>query len=191
VLFRSGINKVDNIFSWDELKIISDMAPTQENEIDDNLGRICIGDIKNSLSQKMQDKLYKIVDDITDAPLVMDHALYVEYNAKYGQPNLPPHFDGDTNDLIINIQLSSNTRWDLGLNLETHQLEDNSAMVFNGNTEIHWRPHKEFQDGEYVKMLFVRFYNARQRSNYDYLPMNQSDEVFKEVREYRDSLRDL
>jgi hypothetical protein len=184
-----GINRIDNVFSWDELKLISDVIPTYENETDGDLGRICIGDIKNSLSQQMQDKLYKIVDGITDAPLVMDHALYVEYNAKYGQPNLPPHFDGDTNDLIINIQLSANTRWDLGLNLETHNLEDNSAMVFNGNTEVHWRPHNEFQDGEYVKMLFVRFYNARNRSNYNYLPMNQNDEVFKEVREYRDSLR--
>lgn len=183
-----GITRVNNIFSWDELKFLNDMVPTEENEIDDNLGRVYIGEIKNRLSQKMQDKLYKIIDDITDAPLVMSHALYVEYNGKYGQPNLPPHFDGDTNNLIINMQVSSNTRWDLGLNREAHQLEDNSALVFNGNTEIHWRPRKEFQEGEYVRMLFIRFYDVKNRPDYSYLPKDQMDEVFKEVREFRDSL---
>jgi hypothetical protein len=183
-----SITKVDNVFSWEHINLINEIISTYETEDDYTLGRVYIGDIRNSFTQTITDRLYKIVDDISDAPLVIDHALYVEYNGKYGQPNLPPHFDGDTNDLIINIQLSSNTRWDLGLNLETHQLEDNSAMVFNGNTEIHWRPHKEFQEGEYVKMLFVRFYNSANRSDYSYLPMNQSDEIFKEVRELRDSL---
>lgn len=186
-----GIVKVDNIFSWDELELISEIVPTYENEIDANLGRIYIGDIKFSLTQKMQDKLYKIVDDITDAPLIMDHALYVEYNAKYGKPNLPPHFDGDTNNLIINMQLSSNTHWDLGLNLETYRLEDNSALVFNGNTEVHWRVHKEFQEGEYVRMLFIRFYDSVNRPDYSHLPNHPDHEVFKEAREYREKLRGL
>jgi hypothetical protein len=186
-----GITKINNIFSWEQMQFINEALSTYDTYDDYTLGRIYVDDMKNSFTQEIKDKLYKIVDDITDAPLVIDHALYAEYNGKYGQPNLPPHFDGDTNDLIINIQLSANTRWDLGLNLETYQLEDNSAMVFNGNTEIHWRPHKEFQDGEYVKMLFVRFYNSSRRSDYTHLPMNQIDEVFKEVREYRDSLRDL
>jgi hypothetical protein len=183
-----SITKVDNVFSWEHINLINEIISTYETDDDYTLGRVCIGDIKYSFTQAITDRLYKIVDDISDAPLVIDHALYAEYNGKYGQPNLPPHFDGDTNDLIINIQLSSNTRWDLGLNLETHQLEDNLAMVFNGNTEIHWRPHKEFQEGEYVKMLFVRFYNSVNLSDYSYLPMNQSDEIFKEVRELRDSL---
>jgi hypothetical protein len=182
-----GINKVDNIFSWDELQLIEKEISTYEGEPDINLGRVFI-EFTNRLTPDIKDRLYEIVDNITDETLILSNALYVEYNAKYGKPNLPPHFDGDTNDLIINIQLSANTRWDLGLNLKTYKLEDNSAMVFNGNTEIHWRPHKEFQDGEYVKMLFIRFYNSTNRSDYSHVPMNQIDEVFKEVREYRDSL---
>lgn len=183
-----GIARVDNIFSWDELQILNNIEAPHQPEVDDYLGRIYFGDIKSRLTQEMKDKLYKIVDDISDAPLVMDHALYVEYNAKYGRPNLPPHFDGDTNDLIINMQIASNTDWDLGLNLDIRKLADNSALVFNGNTEIHWRPHKEFQEGEYVKMLFIRFYNSAKRSDYSHLPNHPDSEIFKEVREFRDSL---
>ena len=112
----------------------------------------------------------------------------VEYNSIYGKPNLRTHVDGDTNDLIINIQLDSNTVWDMGLNQKTYTLSDNSALVFNANKEIHWRVHKEFKEGEYVKMLFVRFCNPENMSDYSYLPHHPDDEMFKEAREFRDSL---
>lgn len=180
--------KVDNIFSTEELDIIKQTVSTSDYEIDQNLGRKRIGDIQNSFNRDMTYTLYEIARQYTDLPLSMDHALYVEYSAKYGKPNLPPHFDGDTNDLIINMQLESNTRWDLGINLETFTLEDNSALVFNGNKEIHWRVHKEFKEDEFVSMIFIRFYNSQKRSDYSYLPNHPDDERFKEVKALRDSL---
>lgn len=180
--------KVSNIFSEEELNIIKQAIPTYKHSIDNTLGRIQIGDIKNSFNNDMTYTLYEIAKQHTDLPLSISHALYVQYSGKYGKPNLPPHFDGDTNDLIINIQLESNTRWDLGLNLETYTLEDNSALVFNGNKEIHWRVHKEFKDDEFVSMLFVRFYNSENRSDYSHLPNHPDNQVFDDVRRLRDSL---
>jgi hypothetical protein len=91
--------------------------------------------------------------------------------------------------LIINYQLESNTSWELGLDLQTYTLEDNSALVFNANTNVHWRTHKDFKEGEYVKMLFIRFYNSEVRSDYSYVPMNQTDKAFIEARALRDSLK--
>ena len=76
----------------------------------------------------------------------------------------------------------------MGLNQKTYTLSDNSALVFNANKEIHWRVHKEFKEGEYVKMLFVRFCNPENMSDYSYLPHHPDDEMFKEAREFRDSL---
>ena len=184
-----NIVKIDNIFSLEQMRIINNAISILSEEIDSTLGRSCIWDIRNSFSQDIEDALENIVKNITGAPLTMDHAVCVKYSAKYGQPNLPPHFDGDTNDLIINMQLESNTSWDIGLNLETYTLKDNSAVIFNGNTEIHWRPHKEFKEGEYVKMLFIRFYNTENRSDYSYLPNYPSDPVFDKARAFRDSLK--
>jgi hypothetical protein len=184
-----SITKLNNIFSFAEIELIHDAISLHTIDIDSNLGRGWIGDIKNQLAQEVKNKIYRIISDISSAPLAMDHILYAEYSAKYGQPNLPPHFDGDTNDLIINMQLKSNTSWDIGLNLETYTLEDNSAVVFNGNTEAHWRPLKEFKEGEYVKMLFMRFYNLEKRSDYSHLSQYWPDnEIFKEIRALRNSL---
>lgn len=183
-----SITKLNNIFSFAEIELINDAISLHTIDIDSNLGRGIIGDIKNQLPKEVKDKLYKIISDISSAPLAIDHIIYVEYNSKYGKPNLPPHFDGDTNDFIINMQLDSNTTWDIGLNLETYTLENNSALVFNANTEIHWRTHKEFKEGEYVSMLFIRFYNLEKRSDYSHVPMNQIDPIFEEARKLRDSL---
>jgi hypothetical protein len=183
-----SITKLDNIFSFAEIELIHDAISFHTIDINSNLGRGRIGDIKNQLAKEVKDKIYRIISDISSAPLAIDHIFYAEYNSKYGKPNLPPHFDGDTNDLIINMQLESNTKWDIGLNLETYTLEDNSALIFNANTEIHWRTHKEFKEGEYVSMLFIRFYNLEKRSDYSYVPMNQIDPVFDEARALRDSL---
>lgn len=114
---------------------------------------------------------------------------YVEYNAKYGTPDLPPHYDGDSSDLIINYQLSSNTPWNIGLGLKTYELEDNSAILFNPNMHIHWRPHKNFNDGEYVKMLFFRFIKSPEPTDYSSLRYSLDDDVLKEVADYRNSLK--
>jgi hypothetical protein len=183
------ITRVDNIFSEEEINHIKDIISRVEPTVNEELGRVDAYDFKNYLWPETLDKLNNIAKDVSGMPLTMDHAMTVEYSNLYGEPNLRTHLDGDTNDLIINIQLESNTVWTMGLNVETYDLDDNSALVFNANKEIHWRVHKEFKDGEYVRMMFVRFYDAENRTDYSYLPHHPDDEMFKEAREFRDSLR--
>jgi hypothetical protein len=183
-----GIFKIDNILTSEELKLIKVAVLENKIEPDQTLGRKYMGGIHHAFTKEMEDKMYAIAKKANKTPLLMSHAVVVEYSSEYGKPNLPPHFDGDTNDLIINMQLESNTSWDLGLNLETYTLEDNSALVFNANTEIHWRVKKDFKPGEYVRMMFVRFYNPENLSDYSHVAYQPSDDIFKDVREFRDSL---
>jgi hypothetical protein len=184
-----SIIKVDNILSPEELELIKTEIEKNEIEPDETLGRKYMGGIHHVFTPEIEEKLYAIASQATDTPLKMSHGMVVEYSAAYGKPNLPPHFDGDTNDLIINMQLESNTSWDLGLNLKTYSIEDNQALVFNANTEAHWRVHKDFQEGEYVRMMFVRFQNAEKPSDYSHLTKYwPTDEIFKDIRELRDSL---
>lgn len=198
-----SIHKINDIFTPDQIehlhKLISDAKiPVDEDGqyisfkfgevgLCEELGRLQYGNIFRGLTKDILDRIYDLIAGITDDKLTISHAVCVEYSNKYGKPNLPPHRDGDTNDLIINFQLESNTFWDLGLNFDTYSLEDNSALIFNGNTEIHWRVHKDFKDGEFVKMIFIRLYKAEDRSDYSHI--NQSDEIFYPYRKFRDSLK--
>lgn len=201
-----NITTIDNLFSKNQLNslhaIINNINKTvidkmkdskldqSGNGINKNLGRKQIGDIKKYLPDDIKYSLIKVASDIFGEPVALDHALCATYSSKYGVPNLVPHLDGDRNDLIINFQLSSNTSWDLGLNLKVYPIKDNSAVVFNGNTNIHWRPHKTFDDVDYVQMIFFRFYNKGKRTNYSYVKMEEENEndYFKEVIKFRYSL---
>lgn len=199
-----SIKKLSNIFTAEELEVLSNgldysAIPLDDNNnyvnykldnegrgIHDELGRIQFGALKD-LPKNILDKVKSIAKDSSDEELLMSHAMAVEYNSLYGNPNLPVHWDHDTNDLIINFQLKSNTRWDLGVALNVYELEDNSALVFNPNEHTHWRPHKTFKDGEYIKMIFFRF-QKEDPSDYSHLDYNINDEIFKEIEEFRSSL---
>jgi len=183
------ILKVENILTQEELALIKDAIEKNRIQPDNILGRKNMGGIQNTFTPEIEDKMYAIAKQASDLPLKMAHGMVVEYSSEYGTPNLPPHFDGDTNDLIINMQLEANTSWDLGLNTTTYTLEDNSALVFNANTEIHWRVKKDFKPGEYVRMMFVRFYNEENPSDYSHLNLTQTHDIFKDARELRDSLK--
>lgn len=184
-----SITRIDNIFSQEEIDHINNVVSNSPTTIHYDLGRIQGSGSGEWLLPETYKKLNDIARKVSDLPLAIDHVMFAEYSILYGEPNLRTHVDGDTNDLIINIQLESNTVWEMGLNLETYNLTDNSALVFNANKEIHWRVHKEFKDGEYVRMMFVRFYNEKNKSDYSYLPNHPDDEMFKEARDFRDSLK--
>ena len=184
-----SITRIDNIFSQEEIDHINSVVLNNPTTINQELGRIQGGGPGEWLLPETSKRLIGIASSLSGLPLRIEHAMTVEYSNLYGKPNLRTHVDRDTNDLIINIQLESNTVWAMGLNTEVYTLNDNSALVFNANKEIHWRVHKDFKDGEYVRMLFVRFCNPENMSDYSYLPHHPDDEMFKEAREFRDSLK--
>lgn len=183
-----SITRIDNILSKEEIDHIEDIRLNSETYLHEELGRIQFNGIDKSLLPETIEKLTNIARNVSNLPLVLSHAMIVEYSGLYGNPNLRAHVDRDTNELIINMQLESNTVWEIGLNLETYDLSDNSALIFNANKETHWRVHKEFKEGEYVRMMFIRFYNPEEISDYSHLPHHPNDEMFKEVNEFRDSL---
>ena len=200
-----NITKLNNIFTQEELDLLESnldysSIPTDDksnyiNYKDDSegrgihheLGRLQLGGLKN-LSQSILEKVDNIAKNSSSKKLSMTHAMAVEYRSCYGSPNLPVHYDYDTNDLIINFQLSSNTQWGIGIDLEVYDLQDNSAVIFNGNEHTHWRPHKIFKDDEFVKMIFFRFRNEENPSDYSHLDYKIGHEIFKEVNDFRDSL---
>ena len=177
-----SITRINNIFSKKEIDHIKKIISESPTIIDNELGRIQVRDLESLLLPETIEKLKEI-----GKPLEMGSAMSVEYSLLYGNPELNPHFDGDTNDLIVSIQLESNTVWDIGLNLETYKLEDNCALIFNANKEIHWRVLKHFKEGEYVRMMFVRFLNPENLSDYSHLAI-PNNPMLDETYRFRDSL---
>lgn len=157
----------------------------EECAVSKDLGRI---QSSSEVPKEVCDTLFKIARDTSSKELSCSGMTYVEYNKKYGTPNLPPHFDGDQSEIIINYQISSNTSWDIGLNKDLYKIKNNSAIVFNPNKNIHWRPHKVFAEGEYVRMIFFRFQDVNNTVNNLHLRYSKNHEIYDEANKLRDSL---
>lgn len=180
-----SVVKVDNIFLNSELdifnNIVKDQTLVNDESVNNFLGRFEIREGFITMSESITEKLLILAKNFFDCPYSISSVVYVEYSNVYGKPLLPPHFDEDQNDLIINYQLSSNTSWQVGVGTNLYSLQDNSALLFNPNTNIHWRPQKTFNDGEYVKMMFFRFCKNDMRSQYPILSDKNKNELFGEI----------
>ncbi len=197
--------KINNLFSDTELKDIHETvsekrkgfnsdfvfigdSPLEDASLlgpDNNLGRLNLGRI--GITDEVYDKLKLLVKEKTDKNLQLSGVSCFEYSNKYGAPNLPPHFDSCATDLIVNFQLDSNTNWDLGLDLNIYTLENNSAIIFNPNTIIHWRPIKSFKDEDFVTMIFFRYTDYK--TDNSHLMLSQNDEAFRKIIDYRMNLQ--
>lgn len=182
-----SVHTVNNIFLEEELTILKNIFKNATRiEPDPVLGRKIV--YMTNIPEKLLLRVAQIVNTISNEPMSLANYMSVEYNNQYGKPNLPVHFDGDTMDLIVNFQLSSNISWDLGVDCETYPLNDNSAVIFHPNFNSHWRPKKEFKDEDYVAMIFFRFQKKDNKTDYSHLALSQDDPIFKKANDFRDSL---
>lgn len=182
-----AVSKIINVFSKEYVNTLFDLVNKSVIDNDERLGR-SISILPTLIN--FNTGLEKILKDLNINDLSVSSVTYVEYNNKYGEPNLPPHYDGDFNELIINYQLESNTSWDVGVEKVLYKTEDNSVLVFNPNKYIHWRPIKKFNDGEYMKMLFFRLCNKDEskRNDYSELRFSMDHPIYKEINDFRNSL---
>lgn len=170
--------KINNVFTRKELDGIKSAIDNSGTAlVQPELGRININGFNFDLD--ITEKVVALIGRSFGFDIMQSASpMCVEYSSRHGLPNLPPHFDGDDNDLIFNFQLESNTSWDIGVGGDTHPMEDNSAIVFNANTSPHWRPHKVFQEGEYVKMIFIRFKDLDKYTDYSHMNLSSDNPLF-------------
>lgn len=185
-----------NLFTPEELAAINhalDTLPDRDVYAYRELGRVHLEN--GMLPPEIELKLNKLIKELfPDLELeVMNPPLCVEYSNKYGVPKLRPHYDGDFTDYIIDFQLSSspNTSWPLGIDMNLYTLEDNSAVLFHPNRNVHWRPRKTFKDDEYIRVMFFRFIQHPHSDFFHLSQLDPSSPIFDEVNAFRDSLGTL
>ena len=179
----NNVYRVTDFLLPEELESIRDsLESNTAKEQDPALGRVMYAvPLSGIVLEAIRDRVSSIVGKKLDRPNV----IFTDYAVEHGQPNLPPHFDGDNNSLLIDYQYKSNTSWDLGVNSTVYEMIDNTAIIFNPNEYPHWRPYKTFKEGEYITMAFFRFPSPD--TDYSHMVYSQDHEIFMEARKTRDS----
>ena len=181
-----NVYEVSDFLLPEEIEVIERGIKSKKIDKEDVvLGRILyqvpdLNDIIHAVQKRVANLVGKELDSIS--------GVFAEYSSKYGQPNLPPHFDGDNNSLIIDYQYKSNTSWGLGVDTTVFEMEDNKAIIFNPNEYPHWRPHKTFEEGEEITMIFFRFPDRSGKTDYSHKRQWPGDEIFADIQKIRDNL---
>ena len=181
-----NVYEVSNFLLPEELEIIKNTLEDRRFEQKDGvLGRIIYS---LPLPHEMLENIQARVEDLIGKKLEPISVSFTDYESKYGQPNLPPHFDGDNNSLIVDYQYKSNTSWGLGVAATVFEMTDNKAVIFNPNEHPHWRPHKTFDNDEFITMAFFRFPDLSGVTDYSNMRYSQSHEIFADIRKIRHNL---
>jgi hypothetical protein len=78
-------------------------------------------------------------------------------------PVLFPHTDETFKEerVTFDYQIRSNVDWGISVDdhneANTYVLKDNQALTFSGTHQIHWRPKKQFNQNDFVEMIFIHF----------------------------------
>jgi hypothetical protein len=72
------------------------------------------------------------------------------------KPNLIPHCDMTFSEqrYTFDYQIGGNTTWPIIVEDNSFTLNNNQALTFSGTHQVHWRELKEFDDVEYIDMVF-------------------------------------
>lgn len=83
------------------------------------------------------------------------------------RPNLIPHCDLTFKEprYTVDYQLGGNTDWPIIVEDKEFTLKNNEALTFSGTHQVHWREIRNFDDDEYVDMVF---FHLRERNSEQY-----------------------
>jgi hypothetical protein len=124
--------------------------------INANMGKIYFNLSPDFFTESILNKLTAIAEEI-EPGVTFQSATYTEYSSQYGKPTLGVHQDRFDIFLLIDLQINSNTTWELSADGADYKLEDGDAIALHAGSTDHGRPHKDFKDGEVVSMIFLDF----------------------------------
>lgn len=152
--------KYNNIFTDEEIKQIYDSIDLQSNK---NTATVSIYGQKvwhTPLPENIVERVTHQMNIIHNQDFKLEAMSFARYSKEYSDiPILTPHYDNTFKEprVTLDVQLRSNISWDIIVEGIRLKLQDNEAAAFSGTHQIHWREPIEFQDNDFVEMLFCHF----------------------------------
>jgi hypothetical protein len=177
---------IENIFSKIEIDYLKDIIKEKESlklyTLRPDTGRITmpLPHLKSEIIYKVEEiiknsygKNYKVKD-----------VGFNRYKLEYGNPKLKPHVDDGNCEIVFDYQFETNKKWDVVVNGNSIGLNDNDAVIFEGEKDAHWRKPTRFSPNDYVSMINFNAVSSNHWSNFtevDPIGPTERDSIQKNV----------
>lgn len=108
-------------------------------------------------------------------PLKLYAVAFGRYSKEFGIPKLGPHIDEVPSQFTLDYQLDGNISWPLNIEGDEYVLKNNNALIFEGESVLHWRPQRIFKDGEFLDLMWFQFLDENHWSHSQDVRPNYSD----------------
>ena len=136
--------------------------------------------------KEILNKIETICGEATNRKLKAATSGFHLYKKAHGNPFLPPHIDDYVGEVVFDYQLDSTIDWPVKVDKELYHLQDNDAVVFEGETVPHSRPENQFIEFEYVLMFIVNMYGEDHWFNYGVTNPKSKEEIDRQIKTIRE-----
>jgi hypothetical protein len=161
---------IKNVFSKTEIDYLKAMFKQKETlklyTFRPDTGRISMTMTPNSIKPEIIAKVQEIIRNTYGKDYEIKDIGFQRYKLEYGLPILAPHIDNQKSQVVFDYQIESNKKWDLVVEGESISLNDNDAVVFEGEKDVHWRNPVHFKSNEYVSMVNFNAVDKHHWSNF-------------------------
>jgi len=159
---------IENVFSEIEIDYLKNIIKEKESlklyTLRPDTGRINISLL--NLKPEIINKVEKIIKNSYDKDYKVKDVAFNRYKLEYGPPKLKPHVDDGNCEIVFDYQLEANRKWDVVVNGNSVGLNDNDAVIFEGEKYAHWRKPTRFNSNEYVSMINFNAVSSDHWSNF-------------------------
>jgi len=129
----------------------------------------------NLLSNDLVKILTEIAHNNYSKSLKLYAVAFGKYSKEFGEPGLGPHMDEVPSQFTLDYQLDGNILWPLNVEGEEYVLKNNDALIFEGESVLHWRPKKIFKNKEFLDLVWFQFIDDNHWSHKHELRPNYSN----------------
>lgn len=159
---------IDNVLTQEEISTIFEIVSKTESQNFHN--ELAYNSWHIQLPNSLVEKFTKHAESVAGVPLKLEEYNFSRYEkvtsscGKYTfNPLLFPHTDEafQSDRFTFDYQIRSNVQWpitvDNWVEEKDYTLQDNQALTFSGTHQVHWRPKREFVEGEFIELIFLHF----------------------------------
>jgi hypothetical protein len=153
-------NIIENVFSEEEIRKIKELRDTSKTvSVSKRWPGREVRPLPNIdlLPEQIKKKLTDVAEYYYGKPLKLHAVAFGRYSKEFGAPRLGPHIDEVPSQFTLDYQLDGNISWPLNVEGKEYLLKNNNAIVFEGEIVLHWRPDRQFKDGEFLDLMWFQF----------------------------------